>query len=226
MEEGRPVWLLGTWSEIPLKARIVKVSDSGDTGGCAEVEFIYDGECIIRSSNNVLFEDLYETKDDIIAAMFETVRQEIIEIKSSIRTKEECIRFLYNHNVSCAAESDWAARCAVRDMAKERWGIDLELEAAAGDAAVSEVGKKEEIHFNKASENLIEIALAYAGLYTENEKIRNAGIGSATWKQMFVDWANGFEAGREDVGCNQKDYLEEIGKYAQKKILEYAGLDG
>lgn len=222
MEEGRPVWLLGTWSEIPLKARIVKISDSED--GCVEVDYIHDGECIIHSSEGILFEDLFETKEDITAAMFETVRQKIVEIKSSIQTKEDCIQFLFNHNVSCGSEPDWAARRAVREITRERWGMDLELEAADGRASVSKTERQEEMVYNKVSENLIEIALTYASLWAGNEKICGAGIDSISWKQMFVQWANDFETEWAGTEWDQNDYLEEIQKFAQKKILEYAGM--
>lgn len=88
-----------------------------------------------------------------------------------------------------------------------------------------EAEETDQIVYNKASENLIEISLSYARLWIVNEKLRDTGIDSIVWKQMFVEWANMFEAERADTDWDQEDYLEEIRKYAQHKILEYADLD-
>lgn len=78
--------------------------------------------------------------------------------------------------------------------------------------------------YNKLSENLIEIVFAFAGIWAAHEKLCETD--SITWKQMFVDWANEFETVHADDDWNQNDYLDEIKRYAQQKILEYAGLDG
>ena len=78
--------------------------------------------------------------------------------------------------------------------------------------------------YNKASENLVEISLVYAGLQAKNEVL--SSVDSITWKQMFVQWANDFEAEQAGADWNQEDYLEEIGKFARRKILEYVGLEG
>lgn len=77
--------------------------------------------------------------------------------------------------------------------------------------------------YDKVSENLIEISLAFANLKDRYEKL--CDIDSITWKQMFVDWANEFETVYTNNDWDQCDYLHEIEKYARKKILEYAGLE-
>ena len=70
--------------------------------------------------------------------------------------------------------------------------------------------RQEKMIFNKASENLVEIALVYVGMLEEHKRL--SSVDSITWKQLFVQWAN--------------DYLKEIGKFAHSKILEYVGLEG
>lgn len=80
--------------------------------------------------------------------------------------------------------------------------------------------------YNKASENLIEITFVFAGLQAQGAHEKLCETDSITWKQMFVDWANEFETVHADDDWNQNDYLDEIKRYAQQKILEYAGLDG
>lgn len=81
----------------------------------------------------------------------------------------------------------------------------------------------EKIEYNRTSENLVEITLAFASLQAEHEELSD--IDSITWKQMFVCWANEFEAARKDFDWDQNDYLEVIEKFAKYKIMEYAGLE-
>ena len=83
---------------------------------------------------------------------------------------------------------------------------------------------QEKITYNNASENLVEISITYAALQTEYRELGD--IDSITWKQMFVQWANDFETVQTGSGWDQKDYLEEIEKFARHKIMEYAGLEG
>lgn len=72
---------------------------------------------------------------------------------------------------------------------------------------------------SKVSENLVEISLAFAGMQATYPQL--SSIDSTTWKQQFVEWANEFKA----VWDDSEDYLEEIEKFARKKIAEYAGLE-
>lgn len=83
---------------------------------------------------------------------------------------------------------------------------------------------QEKMTYNNASENLVEISITYAALQTEYRELGD--IDSITWKQMFVQWANDFETVQTGSGWDQKDYLEEIEKFARHKIMEYAGLEG
>ena len=76
--------------------------------------------------------------------------------------------------------------------------------------------------YNKISENLVEISLAYASLQAEHEGL--SGVDSITWKQMFVEWANEFEMKQLRTDWDQHDYLECIEEFARHKILEFAGL--
>lgn len=123
--ENRPVWVLGIWSAMPVKARIVKICGDGSAGEYAKVAFIRDGESEASGSEDVCIGDMYESKEDMIRAMYETVHQKTAEIKASVQTKEDCIRFLFQHNVSGAEEPDWTARRAIQEIARERWGMDL-----------------------------------------------------------------------------------------------------
>lgn len=83
---------------------------------------------------------------------------------------------------------------------------------------VPEVKAEEKAVFGHLTENIMEITLVYADLQISNPEL--CKIESTTWKQLFVDWANEFESQwREDAG---RDYLEEIDRFARKKILGYS----
>lgn len=82
---------------------------------------------------------------------------------------------------------------------------------------VPEIGKERAV-FGRLTENIMEITLVYAEMLKENGKLGN--IESIEWKQQFVEWANEFEEswGEADL----RDYPEEIGKFARRKITGYA----
>lgn len=80
----------------------------------------------------------------------------------------------------------------------------------------------QEIGYSKVAENLMEISMVFANMQKMHEELSD--IYSVTWKQQFVKWANEFEKmWSENDG--EKDYLEEIEKFAEMKIKEYAGLE-
>lgn len=124
--ENRPVWFLGTRTAMPVKARIVKVCEDGSTGECAKVDYIYEDESAVFGSENVRFDDMYESKDDLMAAVYKDILERTAEIKAAVQTKDDCIRFMFLHTVSCAGEyTDWTARHAIQKIAKKRWGLEL-----------------------------------------------------------------------------------------------------
>lgn len=124
--EGRPVWYLGSWSDMPEKAKVTRICRDESTREYAEVECIHDDECYAFGSRSVHFDDLYPSKEDLLRAVSDEEQKKTAEIMASIQTKDDCIRYMFSHTVSCAEEyTDWTARRAVQQIAKERWGIDL-----------------------------------------------------------------------------------------------------
>lgn len=125
-DSGHPVWFLGIWSDLPTKARITEVKTETNIG-YAHVHCIHDEECSAIGPQDVQLERLYHSKDALLTAMAEKERQYIAEIKSGIQTMEDCIRYLYDHHVARGTEyTDWSARKAVQELARERWGLELE----------------------------------------------------------------------------------------------------
>lgn len=86
---------------------------------------------------------------------------------------------------------------------------------------ISDANPKKAV-FGYSTENIIEIALVYADMLECDDRLNE--IDSVTWKQKFVDWANEFEEVWEDA--EDKDYLEEIEKFARRKIAEYCEIGG
>lgn len=86
---------------------------------------------------------------------------------------------------------------------------------------VPEVKTEEKAVFGHLTENIMEITLVYADLQESISGL--CEIGSTTWKQKFVDWANEFESQWQEG--RDSEYLEDIDKFARHKILEYAGLE-
>lgn len=101
-------------------------------------------------------------------------------------------------------------KCGDENAATIRYGYSEEIEAP----------ENQEMEYNKVTENLVEISLAFAKLQTKHEELSD--IDSTTWKQQFVEWANEFEAEHFLEYWEDSDYLEDIEKFAIRKILEYA----
>lgn len=122
IKENRPVWFVGTWTSMPVKARIVKIC--GDS--CARVEYICEDGCDACGPRDVPFSDMFESKEDLIAAAYEYMREKTEEIRASVQTKDDCIRYMFMHMVPGGEEIDWTARRAIQKIAAERWGLGLD----------------------------------------------------------------------------------------------------
>lgn len=86
-----------------------------------------------------------------------------------------------------------------------------------------EVPENQEMEYSKTTENLMEISMTFANLRAEHEELTD--IDSTAWKQQFVEWAKEFEQQHSEPGCwEDNDYIDLIQEFAEKKILEYAGL--
>lgn len=117
--ENRPSWFLGLWSVMLVEARIVRICGDGSAGWHAEVDFSF-------GTAYVCLDDIFESKDCLIAAMYEDIQKKTAEIEAVIQTKDDCIRFMFSHPVSSAAEyTDRTARRAIQKIARKRWNLEL-----------------------------------------------------------------------------------------------------
>lgn len=124
--ENHTAWILGMWSAMPVEVRIAEICGNNQEEGYAKVDFIHNGESRASGSEDVCLGDIYESKEELIATMFEDMQKKTAEIESAVQTKDDCIRFMFSHSVSgCAEFTDWTARRAIQKIALERWGLDL-----------------------------------------------------------------------------------------------------
>lgn len=97
-------------------ATIVKIK-----GDFADLKWIDGG------SNTMRLTKLYHTYEECLNAKELKSKQTIENYKSQIKTIEDLVKFMYNNCVACAEEyTDWDARKAAAERAKELLDIDLE----------------------------------------------------------------------------------------------------
>lgn len=117
-KEDRAVWFLGTHTAMPVKGRVVSICGDDRAGGYAKVDYIYD-DSVVFGAEKVHVSCLYESKDDLLAAVCKHVLDRTAEIKAAVRTKDDCIRFMFSQCM------DWTARRAIQQIAKKQWGLEL-----------------------------------------------------------------------------------------------------
>ena len=72
----------------------------------------------VTSSSTVTFANYNKLKNE--------EEKKIAEIKAKIKDTGDLVAFMYDHCVACAEEyTDWTARRAVREIAKEMLGLEL-----------------------------------------------------------------------------------------------------
>ena len=70
--------------------------------------------------------NLYASREELQKELRREEEKEIAEIKSKIKDANDLVAFMYNHCVACAEEyTDWTARRAVKEIAKEMLGLEL-----------------------------------------------------------------------------------------------------
>lgn len=126
-KEDRPVWIMGIWTALPIEAKIVRLCEEDQAGIYAKIDYIPDKEYGNHAFRDVLLDDIYPSKEDIFKSMYDEMQRMKAEIRASIQTKDDCIRFLFHHPVSCTGiQTDGIERRVIREIAKERWSLDLE----------------------------------------------------------------------------------------------------
>ena len=71
--------------------------------------------------------NLYASREELQKELKKEEENKIAEIKAKIKDASDLVAFMYDHCVACAEEyTDWTARRAVKEIAKEMLGLDLD----------------------------------------------------------------------------------------------------
>ena len=123
---GQKVWLLEPWGQCIHSAKItalgeIKVSARNPKKyQYAELTWEDGG------NSSCLLKDLYTSREELQKELRREEEKKIAEIKSKIKDANDLVAFMYNHCVACAEEyTDWTARRAVKEIAKEMLGLEL-----------------------------------------------------------------------------------------------------
>ena len=72
--------------------------------------------------------NLYASREELQKELKKEEEKKIAEIKSKIKDAGDLVTFMYDHCVACAEEyTDWTARRAVKEIAKEMLGLEMQL---------------------------------------------------------------------------------------------------
>ena len=88
---------------------------------CADIEWDDGG------NSGCLLKNLYASREELQKELKKEEEEKIAEIKAKIKDASDLVAFMYDHCVACAEEyTDWTARKAVKEIAKEMLGLDLD----------------------------------------------------------------------------------------------------
>lgn len=124
-----PVWYIETWSDRIVRANVqnIKISNGVEYAELRGMGGDPDSLVDFTGTQGRQFEELFSTRVALEKHIADENAARAAEIRAQIQTKEDMIRFMFNHTVSCAEEyTDWFARETVKQIALEKWGTRLE----------------------------------------------------------------------------------------------------
>lgn len=124
---GQHVWFYEMWSERPVGATIVELDTIPADKAYPKERPFANLKLDEGGSNSMLLSELFSTKEELMEDRQKKEDKRIAEIKKSIKSMADLIKFMYDHTVTPAEEyTDWTARRAVKQIAKEKFGINLD----------------------------------------------------------------------------------------------------
>jgi hypothetical protein len=118
---GDHVWFNNMWVG-PVSGVITAFEETDDHKEYAEIHWDDGG-----TSGALLADGIYPDEESIIKANSIKNDKTVAAYKESIKDVSDLVRFMYNKAVCTAEEyTDWEARQAARERAKELLGIDLD----------------------------------------------------------------------------------------------------
>jgi len=76
----------------------------------------------------------------------------------------------------------------------------------------------EPLKFDKRTDTLMEISMAFASITKDLPDLLDADIDSLDWKQYLIELTNEFEEKNRDTDWNEKDFLSEVQSFATERI--------
>lgn len=124
MELGQEIWFSDAWDNI-LSGKIIRFYD--DHSGYVGIK----GTRGNPGTQGVKINGCYPSRQELLDAMEAESERRRKKFCEEIRTTGDLARFMYSHAVSCTGEwTDWDARRAAAERAKDLLHIDLDEDAA------------------------------------------------------------------------------------------------
>lgn len=124
---GQKVWFFEPWGKCIHSAKITALGETEVSVRNPEKYPYADIKWDDGGNSDCLLKDLYASREELQNKLKKEERKKIAEIKDSIKDAGDLVRFMYDHCVACAEEyTDWTARRAVKEIAKEMLGLKLE----------------------------------------------------------------------------------------------------
>ena len=120
---GQEVWFAEACNQRIHNAKIIALGEaevSVKKYPYADIEWDDGG------NSGCLLKNLYASREELQKELKKEEEEKIAEIKAKIKDTGDLVAFMYDHCVACAEEyTDWTARRAVKEIAKEMLGLEL-----------------------------------------------------------------------------------------------------
>ena len=124
---GQKVWFLEPWGQCIHSAKITALGETEVSVRNPEKYPYADIEWDDGGSSGCLLKDLYASREELQKELKKEEEKKIAEIKAKIKNTGDLVAFMYDHCVACVEEyTDWTARRAVIEIAKEMLGLELD----------------------------------------------------------------------------------------------------
>lgn len=124
---GQKVWFFEPWGHCIHSAKITALGETEVSVRDPEKYPYADIKWDIGGNSKRLLRDLYSSREELQKELKKAEEKKISEIKAKIKDANDLVTFMYNNCVASAEEyTDWTARRAVREIAKEMLGLDLD----------------------------------------------------------------------------------------------------
>lgn len=124
---GQKVWFLEPWGQCIHSAKIIALGETEVSVRNPEKYPYADIEWDDGGNSGCLLKNLYASREELQKELKKEEENKIAEIKAKIKDASDLVAFMYDHCVACAEEyTDWTARRAVKEIAKEMLGLDLD----------------------------------------------------------------------------------------------------